>query len=178
MPCPDELTLELWAADALAPAEAASVAAHVATCATCTAQQAQSRADGARLRAALGLDEDERAFLASLELAAAWRTRSARATGAAWGWLALVSVVAGFCAWTLVAQPVGAALEAALRVGLGTVLLTTALGLLLGVGQALIDLSTNPVLGLSQPLLALLALALLFWPRRKPAAHYSQGAHP
>jgi hypothetical protein len=40
MPCPDELTLELWSADALPPAEASAVAVHVASCARCTAQQA------------------------------------------------------------------------------------------------------------------------------------------
>ena len=175
MSCPDELTLDLWLADALPPAEASAVAAHVASCARCTAQQAQWHAAGARLRAALRLDEDERAYLASLELAATWRTRSASTAEAAWGWLALVGVLAAFLAWTVAAQPIGAAVAAALQVGLGTVLLTTALGLLLGVGQALIALATNPVLGLSQPLLILLALALLFWPRLKPAPHHPQG---
>jgi hypothetical protein len=139
-------------------------------------RQAQADAASARLRDALRLDDEERAYLASLELATAWRNRSPhRAMQATWGWLALLGVVAAFVAWTLAADSFGAALAAASQVGLGTVLLTTALGLLLGLGEALIALATNPVLGLSQPLLALLALALLFWPRVKPAPHYPQG---
>src|SRR6266508_3589296 len=53
---------------------------------------------------------------------------------------------------------------AAAQVGLGTVPLQPALGLVFGLGQALLDLIRHPALGLSQPLLALLALALLVWP--------------
>ena len=37
MACPDELTLDLWLANALPADEAATVAGHVQTCATCTA---------------------------------------------------------------------------------------------------------------------------------------------
>ena len=61
---------------------------------------------------------------------------------------------------------VGSALALAIRVGMGTVLLNAALGLVFSVGQALLDLVRNPVLGLSQPFLALVALGLLFWPRQ------------
>jgi hypothetical protein len=177
MSCPDELTLDLWLANALPPDEAATVSAHVAACATCTAQQERWHAISASLQAALDLDQDERAYLAGLDLAATWRTRPAGTTDAPWGWLALVGVVAAFIAWAVAAQSFGLALAAASEVGLDTVLLTTALGLLLGVGQAVIELSTNPALGLAQPLLALLALALLFWPRITSAPHYLQGVH-
>ena len=51
-------------------------------------------------------------------------------------------------------------------VGLGTVLLSAVLGFVFSLGVALLDLIRNPVLGLTQPLLALLALALLVWPRQ------------
>ena len=37
MACPDELTLDLWLANALPSDEAALVATHVHTCATCAA---------------------------------------------------------------------------------------------------------------------------------------------
>jgi hypothetical protein len=124
---------------------------------------------------ALALDQDERAYLSNLDLAGAWRARSTQTTDARWGWLALFSVVAGFVAWAVAVQPIELLLAVANQVGVGTVLLTTALGLLLGVGRSLIEVSTSPALGLSQPLLALLALALLFWPRLKSAPHYLQG---
>jgi hypothetical protein len=177
MPCPDELTLDLWSAQALPGVEADVIAAHVASCARCTAQLARWQAAAPQLGAALQLDEDERAYLASLDLAASWRTRSASAGEVAWGWLALLGVIAAFVAWSVAGQPVGAALGVASQVGLSTVLLTTALSLLLGAGRLVVDIATNPALGLSQPLLAVLALALLFWPRIKSAPHYLQGVH-
>jgi hypothetical protein len=117
------------------------------------------------LRAALDLDAGERAYLAGLDLAATWRSRPATATDTVWGWLALFVVLAGFVAWTVAAEPLGDALSTAGKLGVSTVVLTTAVGLLLHAGQTLIDLSSKPALGLSQPLLAMLALALLFWPR-------------
>jgi putative zinc finger protein len=177
MSCPDELTLDLWSGDALPPEEAAKVAEHVASCASCAEQLKRWQVVGARLQAALDLDQDERTYLASLNLADTWRTQSANATEARWGWLALFAVVAAFIAWTVAAQPFGEVLATANQVGLGTVLLTSALELLLGVGQSLIDLSTYPALGLTQPLLALLALALLFWPRITSVPKYLQGVH-
>ena len=82
-----------------------------------------------------------------------------------WGWIALAGVVAGFAAWLVAAPMFGSAVGAAAQVGLGTLPLDAALGLAFSLGQALLDLIRNPALGLSQPLLALLALALLFWPR-------------
>ena len=54
----------------------------------------------------------------------------------------------------------------AVQVGLGSVLLNAALVFVFSLGVALLDLIRNPALGLSQPLLALLALALLVWPRQ------------
>jgi len=129
----------------------------------------------ANLAAALDLDQEERDFLASLDLAATWRASAANATDARWGWLALLGVVAAFLAWSVAAQPIGNVLGLANLVGLGTLALTTGLGWVLAASQALIGVSTNPALGFSQPLLALLALALLFWPRIKSAPHYLQG---
>ena len=36
MPCPDELTLDLWLAEVLPVEEATTIAAHVAGCASCS----------------------------------------------------------------------------------------------------------------------------------------------
>ena len=52
------------------------------------------------------------------------------------------------------------------QVGLGTVLVSAALSLVFNIGRALFDLTRNPAISLCQPLLALLALALLVWPRQ------------
>jgi hypothetical protein len=177
MPCPDELTFDLWCADALGSAEASAVAAHVSACATCSAQQQRWQDAGKRLRVALALDQGERAYLAGLNLAGRWHTRSVGARDANWGGLALFGVLAAFVAWTVAAQPFELALAGANLVGLSSILLTNLLGLVLALGQFIVDLSTNPALGLSQPLLALLALALLFWPPLKPAAHKQKGIH-
>ena len=163
MPCPDELTLDLWRADALPSNEAALIAAHVQTCATCAAGEQMVHALVGELHAALALDADERAYLASLELASSWRSSPAAALS--WGWIALAGVVAGFVAWWVAAPMFGSALAAADQVGLSTVLLYAAFGLFVNLGQALFDVIRNPALGLSQPLLALLALALLIRPR-------------
>src|SRR5262249_11347558 len=110
-----------------------------------------------------------------LDLAATWRASTATASDGRWGWLALLGVVTAFFAWSVAAQPFGNLLGIANLVGLGTVLLATGFGMLLGVSQAVIGISTNPALGYSQPLLAVLALALLFWPRIKSAPQYLQG---
>jgi hypothetical protein len=118
----------------------------------------------AELQAALALDADELAYLSKLDLAAHWRSAPATAT-VSWGWIALAGVVAGFVAWLIAAPTVGVALSTAAQVGLGSVLVNAALGLLFSIGAALLEFIRNPALGLSQPLLALLALAVLFWPR-------------
>ena len=165
MACPDELTLDLWRADALPSDEAATVAAHVATCALCAAADQAAHGLDTELHAALALDADEVAYLSRLELAASWRTSPAEGA-VSWGWLALVGVVAGFVAWWVAAPMFGSAVAAAAQLGVGTVLLYAALGVVFGVGQALLELIRNPALGLSQPVLALLAVALLVWPSR------------
>jgi len=175
MLCPDELTLDLWTAHALPPGEAAAVSAHVSACATCAATQAQSQLLDASLHAAVDLDEDERAYLASLGLSVNWRDRSPNVMAAQWGWLALFSVVTAYVAWTLAVPAFGGLLNTADQVGLRTFLLTNMVGLLLGVGQFVIAVSTNPALALTQPSLAVLALAVLFWPRIKSAPRHLQG---
>ena len=96
MACPDELTLDLWLADALPAAEAASIAAHVDTCATCAAAIDAARALDGELHAALALDAEDLAYLARQELSSSWRTSSAQAPLGAW--IALLGVVAGFAA--------------------------------------------------------------------------------
>jgi uncharacterized membrane protein (DUF485 family) len=163
MACPDELTLDLWLADALPSDEAAAVAAHVRTCAACAAAVHAIHAFDSELHGALALDAEERAYLSGQEMGSTWRALPGAAT-LSWGWIALVGVVAGFAAWFVAAPVFGAAVAAAVQVGLGTVLLSAALSLVFSLGQVLFDLIRNPALGLSQPLLALLALALLVWP--------------
>jgi len=165
MACPDELTLDLWLADALPSDEAAAVASHVHTCAVCTAAQQTARGLDGELQAALALDEQELAFLSGLELATTWRTSQRTAGALAWGWIALAGVVAGFAAWLVAAPLFGSVVGAAAQIGLGTVLLNVALEVGFGFGQALLEVIRNPALGLSQPVLALFALALLVWPR-------------
>lgn len=131
--------------------------------------------DELTLRAALDLDPEERAYLASLDLAAAWRTRPNNAPDSAWGWLALIGLVAAFIGWTVAAQPFGDVLAIANYFGLSTVVLTASARLLLDAAMEVFQISTSPALALSQPLLAVLALALLFWPRIKSAPHPLQG---
>ncbi|HLZ31815.1 MAG TPA: hypothetical protein VKV73_31215 [Chloroflexota bacterium] len=164
MACPDELTLDLWLAGALPSEEAAAVATHVRTCATCVAGEQAARALGGELHAALALDADELAYLAGLDLAANWGSSAATAARV-WGWTALAGVIFGFAAWVGAAPLLGSAPAAAAQAALSTVLLNAAVVGLFGLGGALLDLTRNPALGLSQPLLALLALALLVWPR-------------
>jgi hypothetical protein len=165
MACPDELTLDLWLADALPSAEAAAVAAHVRSCATCEAARLSAQVLDRELHTALALDADELAHLSQLELAATWRTSRASA-GIPVGWIALAGVVGGFVAWLVAGPMFSSAAAIAAQVGLVSVLLNAALGLVFGLGQALLEVIRHPALGLSQPLLALLALALLVWPRQ------------
>ena len=131
------------------------------------------------LRSALDLDQDERAYLASLNLPAVWRKQAQAAPDARWGWLALLVVVAAFAAWTLAGGFFGQVLDTANQVGLSTFVITSAIGLLFETGQAVLEAAMQPALSLSQPLLAVLALVLLFWPRiwMKSAPQTFQGAH-
>jgi hypothetical protein len=163
MACPDELTLDLWLADALPSDAAATIAAHVPSCPTCLEATRAIDGFGAELHTALALDAEELQYLSGLELASTWRTAPATAAPS-WGWIALISVLAGFAAWYIAAPVIGPAVAVAVQVGAFTVLLNAALGLVFGFGQALLDVIRSPALGLAQPLLALLALALLFWP--------------
>ena len=164
MRCPDELTLDLWQADALPSEEAAAIAEHVRTCVTCAAVVQGARALGGELRAALALDADEMAYLSRLELASPWRAGPVAAPS--WGWIALVGVVGGYLAWLVGGPTFGPLAAEAARIGLGTLPLHIAIGFLFDLGQLFADLARHPALGLSGPVLALCALALLLWPRQ------------
>ena len=166
MACPDELTLDLWLANALTPDEGATVASHVRTCAACSAATIVHEQLERELHQALALDADELQFLAELDLAATWRDRVATATAPSGWWIALLGVVAGFVAWMVAAPSIGWLVNTAAQVGVLTLLVNTVLTVLFSLGQAVFELIGNPYLGWTQPLLALLALALLAWPRQ------------
>lgn len=164
MACLDELTLDLWLAGALPTEEAASVATHVRTCAACTAAEQAARATETELQAALALNAEELAYLSNLDLASRWRTRPAAALS--WIWIALAGAVGSYVAWLVAAPVFGPLAGTVTQLGLGTLPLTLPLGFAVSLGQGLLEVATHPALGLSQPLLALLAIALLFWPRQ------------
>jgi 4-amino-4-deoxy-L-arabinose transferase-like glycosyltransferase len=128
------------------------------------------------LEAALALDEDELAYLSGLDLVSTWARSSAtrRPSGA---WMALATVVAGFAAWFLVGPMIGSAVDIALEIGMGSVLLNAAFAVVFSVGQALLEVIRNPALGQTQPFFALLALALLFWPRQLIFLKTQRSAH-
>src|SRR6478609_9638927 len=132
MPCLDELTLEFWLAEALAPAEAAGAAGHLATCAACEARLQAHQREAGSLVAALALEADELAFLDGLRLAARWR-RPQPATW--WGWLALLAALGSLLAWELARPLAGPALEVAGRVGLWALLADAGFRLLWAAGQ-------------------------------------------
>jgi anti-sigma factor RsiW len=163
MPCPDELTLDLWLAGALPSDEAATVTQHVATCSTCSAARQAIQDLGSQLHASLALADEELAYLSNLQLASAWQASPSSAS--AWGWIALIGVVAGFLAWLFVAPTAVAAIVLADQVGLSSVALHAVAVFVFDLGRTLLEIIASPALGFSQPLLALLALALLFWPR-------------
>src|SRR5438477_1414595 len=144
MACPDDLTLDLWLADALSSEEAAVVARHVATCAACAVSTQAARTLANDLHVALGLDTNELAYVADLQLARTWRTASA-ASPPWWGWIAVVGVVAGFIAWLAVGPTFSWVFGLAMQVGVGSVLINAALGLAFTVGQAFLELIRNPV---------------------------------
>src|SRR3954468_6723273 len=98
MACPDELTLDLWLAEALPADEATHIAGHVASCGVCMASEIAWQAAHASLRSALSLDADEQAYLVGLNLPATWQTRPAPAA-APWGWLTVVGLITAFVAW-------------------------------------------------------------------------------
>src|SRR5438128_11833726 len=124
MLCPDELTLDLWLADALPSVEAAAVAEHVGTCRSCSVAREAVDNLSAELHASLALDADELAYLSGLELASTWRASSV--VSLCRGWIALVGVIAGFAAWYFAAPMVGSVVDVAARVGVFSVLITGA----------------------------------------------------
>src|SRR5688572_21103057 len=139
MTCPDELTLDLWLADALPSDEAAAVATHVQTCAICAAAVQTAQALDTEFHAALALDAEELAYLSGLDLASPWRTSPA-AADQSWGWIALAGVAGGYAAWLVAAPMFGAAIAAAVQVVLGAVPLHHLLGWMFSIGHALLDL--------------------------------------
>jgi hypothetical protein len=165
MACPDELTLDLWLAEALPSDEAASVSAHVRTCVVCAAAETAARAFEADMHSALSLDAEELAVVSALNLPRTWRATETNQSPA-WGWIALGAAIGGFIAWLAVRPLLDPVVATAFQIGLGPVLLNATLTVVLSGGQAIFDVIRNPALSLAQPLLALLALALLMWPKQ------------
>ena len=164
MPCPNDLTRDLWLVGALPPEDTTRLADHVAGCPTCEADALAARHLDRALSAALALDSAELAYLDSLDLARRWRTAAQPALW--WSWLALLTTLATLMVWSLagpVARPV---LDLLIRTGLGVVLGRALVVALWRLDQALLTLAASPLLAYSLPLLALLGLALLAWPRR------------
>src|SRR5688572_22471054 len=121
------------------------------------------------LRAALALDDDERAYLTQLDLSAAWRPAPERVWTTRLAWLSLAVIVAAGAAWLFTA-PRAAPLAAQVvqlvsQFSASTVLVRLLLHSLWAAGESLLTLSSTPSLSFSMPLLALLGLALLAWPR-------------
>jgi hypothetical protein len=121
----------------------------------------------ADLRSALALNADERALLGSLALATSWQ-RAATPWGKRMGWLSLTLVLAAAAAWVLVGPLVATLLEPIARLGVGAMLLRFALTVAWAAGESVLTLAANPALSLSLPILAVIGLALLAWPRWAP----------
>ena len=162
MPCPDRLRLDLWLADALPAAEAAGLADHLADCPTCQASILASRGIDRVLGAALALDAAELAYLESLNLARRWR---AVPPAVWWYWLIFLGALASFTIWSVAGPVARSVLELVTRTGLGVVLARGLIESLVRLGEAVFMLAVSPMLGYSLPLLALLGLILLAWPR-------------
>jgi len=154
----------------------AAAAAHVATCARCAAGVDALAIESHALSRALALDEEETAFLA----AAGVPQRVASLVEArAWGgfWTALAAVSAIYAGWLLMSPTVFDWLEAARRVGLGTIIVSRLAGWSLVFVSALASLveaaSVLPLVTDPMPPLAAMAavawLALAFAPRRRTA---------
>ena len=172
MLCPDELTLDLWANNALPSDEAALVAAHVHDCHACTAAIQASQSLMATVHAALTLDPEEAAYLSDLRLPSAWVRRPS--TAPVWGWIALSLVVGGYFAWQTMAATFGPGFNSLVLNGLGTLPVASALDALFGFGQSALDVALSPALTFSQPLLVILACVLLLRaPRLTPTRSLS-----
>jgi hypothetical protein len=121
----------------------------------------------ADLRSALALDPDETALMASLALSTSWQ-RAATPWGKRVGWLGLTLVLAAAAAWVLVGPLVATLLEPIARLGIGAMLLRFALTVAWAAGESVLALAANPNLSLLLPILAVIGLALLAWPRWAP----------
>jgi hypothetical protein len=121
----------------------------------------------ADLRSALALDADELALMGSLALSTAWQ-RAATPWGKRVGWLSLTLVLAAAAAWVLVGPLVATLLEPIARLGVGAMLLRFALTVAWAATDSVLTLAANPALSLSLPILAVIGLALLAWPRWAP----------
>ena len=162
MSCPDRLTLDLWLADVLPAAEAAGPADHLADCPTCEASIQASRGMDRALGAALALDAAELDCLEGLNLARRWR---AAPPAVWWYWLVFLGALASFAIWSVAGPVTRPVLELVTRTGLGVVLARALIESLVRLGEAVFMLAVSPMLGYSLPLLALLGLILLAWPR-------------
>lgn len=170
MSCPDDLTLELWQAEALPPTNAYWLAPHLLACADCAARLDLLGREAAALEQGLALDSGELAFLAELDLARRWQPARAPTMTIWLGWLALVGTLATTLLWTLAEPALSPGLELANRAGLAMVLLQSGLRLAGAAGASLLSLATSPLLTYAQPALVLAALLLLFLaPRPAPA---------
>ena len=163
MSCPDRLTLDLWLADALPAAEAARLADHLADCPTCESSVLATRGMDRALGAALALDAGELAYLDGLDLARRWRTAASPSLW--WYWLVFLGALASFAIWSVAGPVTRPVLELVTRTGLGVVLARALIESLVRLGEAVFMLAVSPMLGYSLPLLALLGLVLLAWPR-------------
>lgn len=163
MPCPDDVTLELWLAEALPAGEQAEIARHLEGCADCHERALASRHEAGALTAALALGEDELAFLAGADLAGRWRPAGQPAPW--WGWCALLVTLGSVASWALAWPLVARALEQAGRAGLGSVVLQALLGALWALGTGSFTIGAGPLTGSMLALLGLIGLALLAGPR-------------
>ena len=84
------------------------------------------------------------------------------------GWLSLTLVLAATAAWVLVGPLVATLLAPIARLGVGAMLLRFALTVAWAAGESVLTLAANPALSLSLPILAVIGLALLAWPRWAP----------
>jgi anti-sigma factor RsiW len=162
MLCPDDAVLDLWLDGALAPAQGAPVAAHLATCPSCATRRDARLAEERRWQAVLALDAVELSYLARADLAAVWRKATVPVRPAYW-WPALVLLgAAGAYAGWLVALP---ALEwlagLASRFGLLGLALAWVISEAWYVSKAVLDALARPPL--VNPALVAASLAAALW---------------
>ena len=164
MPCPDDLTRDLWLVGALPSDKAVRLTDHVAECPTCGASARATRQVDQALVTALALDAAELAYLGGLNLTRRWQAAALPILW--WSWLAFLATLATFAIWSFAGPVAQAALEILLRTGLGVILGRTLLATLSQVDHTLLALAASPLIAYSLPLLALLGLVLFAWPPR------------